>query len=133
MIDANKHMRADEDGIISLATICNLTDIHAYHHEGINNIATYARGSKRIDFILTSKTLVQKTTASGFLAFYDGIESNHRGSFVDFDADRLFKGKTTKIYTQAQRNLTSKKPTATKIKAQASEKPVPANLRERTE
>ena len=149
MIDANEQMGAEADGISLLATTCNLTDIHAYHHDGINNIATYARGSKRIDFILISKTLVQKTTSSGFLAFYDGIESDHRGCFVDFNAYLLFKGKTLTLHTQAPRNLTSKKSKtvrqykaelwkrleshniaerSSKIKSQASEKPVPPNF-----
>ena len=149
MIDANKQMGEEVDGISLLAATCNLSDIHAHHHEGINNIATYARGSKRIDFILTSKTLLPKTTASGFLAFYDGIETGHRGSFVDFDADMLFQGKTPSPYTQAPQHLTSKKnktvrqykadlwkrilnhnikERSDKIKAQASNTPLPANF-----
>ena len=146
MIDANETMGTEAEGIASLTTTCNLTDIHAYHHERINNIASYARGTKRIDFIFTTKNLVEKTTASGFLAFYDGIETDHRGSFVDFDADKLFKDKTPSLHTHTQRTLLSKLPKtvkkykeelwkrlnnhnisarSTKIKTQASEQPLP--------
>jgi hypothetical protein len=149
MIDANEQMGTEDEGISSLAATCNLTDIHAHHHQGINDIATYARGTKRIDFILLSKNLIEKTTASGFLAFYDGIETDHRGSFVDFDADMLFKDKTPVLHTQAQRNLKSKKPQAVKqyktelwkrlknhnieersikIRTQASQSPLPADF-----
>jgi hypothetical protein len=69
MIDANKTMGTEENKTVSLATTCNLTDIHAHYHKGITNMASYARGTKRIDFILTTKDLGEKTTASGFLAF----------------------------------------------------------------
>ena len=100
MIDANEQLVTEEEGIASLATTCNLTDIHAHQHKEINNMATYARGTKRINFILITKNLVEKSTASGFLAFYDGIETDHRGSFVDFDANKLFRVKTARPRTK---------------------------------
>ena len=149
MIDANETMGTEEHGIASLASICNLTDIHAHYHAGINNMASYARGTKRIDFIFTTKNLVEKTTASGFLAFYDGIETDHRGSFIDFDATKLFKDKTETLYSHTQRILLSKLPKTVKkykeelwkrlnnhnickrserIKKQANEHPLPRNF-----
>ena len=149
MIDANKTIGTEKNGIASLASTCNLTDIHAHYHEGINNMATYARGTKRIDFIFTSKNLVEKTTASGFLAFYDGVETDHRGSFIDFDATKLFTDKTETLYSHTQRILLSKLPKTVKkykeelwkrlnshnicnrsekINKQASEHPLPENF-----
>jgi hypothetical protein len=110
MINANEQLGTGEDGIASLATPCNFTDIHAHHHKGINNMATYARGTKRINFILVTKNLVEKTTASGFLAFYDGIELDHRGIFVDFDENKLLRDKTPTMQSHAQRILSSKCP-----------------------
>jgi hypothetical protein len=77
-------------------------DIHAHYHKGINKMASYTRGTKRIDYIFTTKNLVDKTTASGFLSFYDGIETDHRGSFVDFDASKLFRDRTQKLHTYTQ-------------------------------
>jgi hypothetical protein len=99
MIHANEQMGTEEDGIGSMATTCNLTDIHAHQHEGINNLA---------------KKLVDKATASEYLAFYDGMETYHRGSFVDFDADKLFRDKTATPHSHAQRVLPSKLPKTVK-------------------
>jgi hypothetical protein len=114
MLDANEPMGIEEEGNQYLTTTCNLTDIHAHRCPNISNMATYARGSKRIDFILISKNLVNKVTGAGFLPFFQGIESDHRGAFVDFDEKQLFHGKTPVLYTHAARRLTSKLPRAVK-------------------
>jgi hypothetical protein len=85
MLDANEQMGKEEDGIQHLTTTCNLTDIHAHQCPNISNMATYATGSKRIYFMLISKNLVDIVTGAGFLPFFQGIESDHRGAFVDSD------------------------------------------------
>jgi hypothetical protein len=108
MLDANEQMGTEEEGIQYLTTSCNLTDIHAHRCPNISNMATYSRGSKRIDFILISKNLVDTVTGAGFLPFFQGIESDHRGAFVNFDEKQLFHGKTPLLYTHAARRLTSK-------------------------
>ena len=112
MIDANEQMTHDKSGISQLAQTCNLIDIIATTHPQANRTATYSRGTKRIDFILISHTLTQHVTGCGLLAFFDGIHSDHRGSFVDFTAKGVFQETTPTLYTQPTRQLHSKKPSS---------------------
>ena len=92
MLDANERMGAEKKGIEWLANECGLTDIHTARH-GDDNMSTYARGTKKIDFILASQKPAEAVTRCGFTAFYDGIHSDHRGAFADFNAKELFQGK----------------------------------------
>jgi hypothetical protein len=48
-----------------------------------DNIPTYARGRKRIDYILTSQELVPYISRVGYLSFYESNHSDHRGLFLD--------------------------------------------------
>ena len=113
MLDANEQIiEGKNHGISHLAASCNLCDIIATKHPETKTTATYARGTKRIDFILISTTLVSKVKESGLLAFYDGIESDHRGMYVDFDTTLLFQDSTPHLYTQPSRKLSSKMPKA---------------------
>ena len=47
------------------------------------NIPTYVRGTKRIDFILTSINILPFVSRMGYTAFYEVNESDHRGMFID--------------------------------------------------
>ena len=85
MLDANEPMNKGTQGMAHLATECNLTDVYATRNKATKEQATYARGTKRINFILISAKLLPAVTQAGALAFYDGIESDHRGIFVNFD------------------------------------------------
>ena len=78
MIDANEQIDNSNSGVAKLTNTCNLVDIIGQKHPQANNTASYARGTKRIDFILISQTLAQSVINCGMLAFYDGIHSDHR-------------------------------------------------------
>ena len=61
--------------------------------------ATYARGTKKIDFILVTPELLPLVKNSGMLPFYEGIHTDHRGMFVDLDAKATFNGKIAELYS----------------------------------
>ena len=112
MIDANEHFDSPQSAISKLAASCNLVDIIATRHQQATNTATYSRGTKRIDFILISENIAPAVTRCGLLPFYEGIHSDHRGSFIDLDARILFQDRTPQLYEQPRRQLHSKKPSA---------------------
>ena len=73
---------------------------------------TYASGTRKIDYMLISSGLIPMVTRCGLLAFYDGIHSDHRGAFIDFNTSMIFRGKTPELHTHNTRRLTFKLPRA---------------------
>ena len=89
----------------------NLHDIHGLHHDPDTAPASYKRAQTgRIDYIVCSSALLPMVKACGTLAFEEGpyIGTDHRGLFVDFDSQALFKGKTNDIAMRQRRKLNSK-------------------------
>jgi hypothetical protein len=58
MLDANESIQDKEGGLRKQMADTNLVDPFTYFMGDICNIATYARGKKRIDHILISNNLV---------------------------------------------------------------------------
>lgn len=114
MIDANEQIDTNASSIAKLAIECSLIDIIATRHQQAHNTATYTRGTKRIDYILVNETLARAVTDCGILAFFDGIHSDHRGSFIDLDTRCIFSDRTPILYSQPMRQLCSKKPKSVK-------------------
>ena len=81
-----------------------LTDIHEDRHGNSWNIETHGRGSRRIDFILTTPTIAEYVSAAGIEAFHE--ISDHRGLFIDIDLE-AFLGKTHPLDTPANRSFHS--------------------------
>ena len=111
MLDANEQAGTEQEGLGKLTTSCNLTNIHAMKH-GTTTMATCARGTRKIDYMLLSSGLIPMVTRCGLLAFYDSIHSDHRGAFIDFNTSMIFRGKTPELHTHNTRRLTSKLPRA---------------------
>eukprot|EP00978_Attheya_sp_CCMP212_P030625 scaffold113228_cov40-Attheya_sp.AAC.2 len=53
---------------------------------------TYIRGKKTVDHAYGSPRLGKSLERAGFLAFNDGIVTDHRGFFLDFNRKTLFGG-----------------------------------------
>ena len=51
-----------------------------------------------MDYMLISNGLIPMVTGCGHLAFYDRIQSNHCGAFIDFNTSMLFRGKTQELH-----------------------------------
>ena len=62
--------------------------MHASHR--LPDLATYARGRDRLDYVLASPTVYQSVTACGYDPFNERFFSDHRGYFVDLNIDQLF-------------------------------------------
>ena len=89
-MDANEAMGKDKNGVSTVASDCDLIDAHTARHNEAATTATYARGTKKIDYILIAPELLPIVTRSEMLAFYTGIHTDHRGLFIDIDAKALF-------------------------------------------
>jgi hypothetical protein len=110
MMDANEAMGKDKNGISTVASDCDLIDVHTSRHHEAATTATYARGTKKIDYILITPELLPLVTRSGMLPFYTGIHTDNRGLFIDIDSIALFQGKIAELYNHPTRILSSKMP-----------------------
>jgi hypothetical protein len=62
-----------------------------FYKEGITP-ATYARGSKRIDYMFFDEALVPAITAIGTLGLHEAMVSDHVMVYADLDESKLFDG-----------------------------------------
>jgi hypothetical protein len=83
MLDANENMNDSEGGLTKLVQSTRLVDTFSHFGNRECNIPTYARGTKKIDYILTSPSLLKYITNLGCLPFYMYSNSDHRGLFLD--------------------------------------------------
>jgi exonuclease III len=95
--DFNETMSEDQSGIASLATTCGLVDLFSVRLGQDNTPATYQRGHKRLDYVLLSPSLIPAVDKAGYDPFGYRIVSDHRGYFVDFQADLLCGFQPTKL------------------------------------
>jgi hypothetical protein len=105
-------MGKEKSGVSTIASDCNLIDAHTARQNESATTATYARGSKKIDYVLITPELLPLIRRSGMLPFYTNVHSDHRGMYIDLDAKALFKGQIAELYSQPSRNLSSKFPKA---------------------
>ena len=72
-----------------------------FHLTGRDDFATYARGSKRIDYICdawVSDASIQRC----YEPFQYHLKGDHHAMVVDFDDNLLFGNRTTTLVTPAQ-------------------------------
>jgi hypothetical protein len=98
MMDANEAMGKDKNGFSTVASDCDLIDVHTSRHNEAATTATYARGTKKIDYILITPELLPLVTRSGMLPFYTGKHTDHRGLFIDINSKALFHRKIADLY-----------------------------------
>jgi hypothetical protein len=67
--------------------------------------ASHIRGSKRIDYILVTPSLVPAVTNSGSLAFHSLFHSDHRAYYLDFNSVLLFSAPAYDIAPPSYRQL----------------------------
>jgi Reverse transcriptase (RNA-dependent DNA polymerase) len=113
MLDANEALGDTAKGLASILLECSLYNLMTVKHPNLIPPATYARGSKTIDYILGSKHCRNAVEAGGFLPFYDLIQADHRALYMDFDASKLFGGPPSDIHTLANRTFLSTSPKET--------------------
>jgi hypothetical protein len=89
LIDANDNIYAKGSLLPEFLSKPNMTSLI---HNPWNHPATHTRGSKCIDYIFGSSSLLPYITAAGINSFYDNPYPNtdHRGLFVDIEELPIF-------------------------------------------
>lgn len=104
--DFNEPLGTDPDGMSKIAGDHRLMDVMARRHSS-EPPATYARGSRRLDYALASAHICKALVRAGYDAFNNGIATDHRGYFMDFRTDILFGSETQTLVTRTRRELSS--------------------------
>jgi hypothetical protein len=89
MINANEEIGASPGGLGQILAKNGLYDIIANQHDAEEYSNTYIRGSKRIDYIFGTKSILQHCQSSGLLPFCYGYPSNHRAVFIRINMSAL--------------------------------------------
>ncbi|KAI2490869.1 hypothetical protein MHU86_23692 [Fragilaria crotonensis] len=104
--DFNEKLGADPDGMARIAVNLGLIDLMTSRHSSPLP-ATYARGSKCLDYALASPLVGEALISAGYEEFNAHIASDHRGYFFDFDTNILFGSETQQLATPSKRGLSS--------------------------
>jgi hypothetical protein len=80
------------DGLAQLVTQCDLVDPHAIHHGTDQEPSTYSRGTKRLDYIFVSPSVLPFIQKCGIDPFHQILYTDHRGLFIDADIKGLLGG-----------------------------------------
>ena len=83
MFDANEQLGKEKNGIIQLIEKAGLVDIFTVHQNIQCNIATQAKGSQRIDYMLGTPNIIPYIHKCGYLPFQHKLVTDHRGMFLD--------------------------------------------------
>lgn len=108
--DFNEAINEPDSGIGTLATTCGLADIFAVRLGSSEIPATYQRGSRRLDYALATPSLLSCILSAGYEPFGYRIPSDHRGSYIDFSTDALFKQTVSQLAPANSRGFSSKTP-----------------------
>ncbi|KAI2492122.1 hypothetical protein MHU86_22426 [Fragilaria crotonensis] len=104
--DFNEPFGSDPAGMSGIASHLSLTNLMAVRHSA-SPPATYARGSKCLDYALASKTVCDALLRAGYEPFDARLSSDHRGYFFDFHTDTLLGNLTQDLATPQQRMLSA--------------------------
>ena len=106
--DFNEVLGSERDGMSQIVSETGLIDLMAAHHPDVPPPATYARGHKRLDYVLGSPHVQAALQAAGYETFDNRIASDHRGYFLDFDTAILFGSETQQLATRLRRPLSAR-------------------------
>ena len=105
MGDFNEAIGVKPEEMASVMLAGGLTDTFCFKHGLDQEKATYARGVRRVDYILVSDRLKDHITHCGAEPFNWRIFSDHRGLFVDFSAPGFFDRAPNAIAKLSSRDL----------------------------
>ena len=109
-IDGNESFVNAKGGISKLCKACQLYDPLSYRHDFPNNIITYIRGTKQIDYILVSVNILKTLIQCGMTAFNEHITTDHRGFHLDLSYNKVLKQKVIEHPSPFNRKLQSNCP-----------------------
>jgi hypothetical protein len=102
--DFNEPFGSDPDGLSYIAGELLLVNLSTSRHSSTEP-ATYARGSKCLDYALGSPNLRDAMISMGYDSFNARLSSDHRGFFLDFDTDKFFGSSTPDLVGPNRRML----------------------------
>lgn len=105
--DFNETVGSNPGGITSLVSKYALVNLMTSKHPG-RSPATYARGSKCIDYALATKRFADSLITCGYEPFNHRLHSDHRGYFFDFNATTLLGSQIQAMSPRTPRILNSK-------------------------
>ena len=73
-----------------IASDCDLLDLMRLQHPHLSEVATYARGRKRLDYALGSPEVAHALENCGYEQFNYRYHTDHRAYFLDFNTRILF-------------------------------------------
>ena len=91
-----------------MAERLELQDTVRDKHGRTNEPATYILGSERLDYVLATPRILTSIKQTGILPYGEGIHSDHRGIFVDFDTSILFGSQPVQLPAQKVKGIKSK-------------------------
>jgi hypothetical protein len=98
----------DRSGFSTAVAKFDLVDVIAHHHSLANEVPTYSRGQKRLNYVFFTANLLPAVKACGIAPFNKHIFSDHQSIFVDWDKASLFGSATPLLAAKATRRLQSK-------------------------
>jgi hypothetical protein len=110
MINANEEVGLIPGGISNVISTAGLFDLIDTRHNATKCPNTYARGSKRIDYIFGTERIQQYCVSSGILPFGYGYPSDHRAIFIRCDLAQILSTEIHPMEYSATRLLTSATP-----------------------
>jgi hypothetical protein len=108
--DFNETIGESIHGIDAIIHKYELIDLMAYHHGIEDKIETYARGNKRIDYAFGTNLLNESVVRIGYTPYNYVITSDHRGLFIDLNADEFLGGNPNQLMSSVLRGIKSTDP-----------------------
>jgi hypothetical protein len=110
MLDANEPLREQPGGLGHLVGENSLVDLSEKILHDKTNVSTYARGTKKIDFIFGTKQVEKFCIESGIVPFGFGYPSNHRALFIQVNIGEILNTTVTTVESWLARKLQNATP-----------------------
>jgi hypothetical protein len=110
MLDANEEIGGKPGGLGQVVANNGLYDVMANQHNAEQYPPTYARGTKRIDYIFGTEKIQQHCKSSGILPFNIGYPSDHAPIYIRVDLQKILSTEIHPIESTATRLIVSATP-----------------------
>jgi hypothetical protein len=97
MLDANKPLGDRPGGLGNLVGRHSLINLSKTILHANENVTTYARGSKKIDFIFGTRRVEKFCEGAGLVPFGFGYPSNHRALFIQINIGKILNANVSAI------------------------------------
>jgi hypothetical protein len=114
LMDANESTSTPHSKLAAWMRLHSLCDPLIQRHGSDNQPPTYKRGTKRIDYIFTSRNIGEFVSAAGILPYNHLVPSDHKALFIDVDLQGYLRGQISTTCSMEQRGIQSNNPRAVK-------------------